>query len=61
MWFNTCLQRGKDRLFRNRAKILGFFAGATVSLYLGALASVIYTGTPIDLGPPVPTQVYSNF
>lgn len=51
----------RDGLYRRRGKIGGFVAGVFGTLLLGALASVIATGHPIDLDPPAPPQVYSNF
>ena len=51
----------RDRMYRNRGKIAGFFAGAAGALAMGMFASVWATGHPIDLGPPPPVQVYTNF
>ncbi|MEM7751905.1 MAG: hypothetical protein AAF230_00735 [Pseudomonadota bacterium] len=50
-----------EGVYQRRGKIGGFFTGVFGTLILGALASVIFTGTPIDLDDPVPPQVYSNF
>jgi len=49
------------RLYRNRGKIAGLFAGVAGTLVMGVFASVLATGHPIDLGSPPPVQVYSNF
>lgn len=50
-----------DSFYRRRGKIGGFLAGMLGTLLLGAVASVIITGHPIDRDPPVPEQVYTNF
>ncbi len=55
------VERAKQRLQRNRAKIAGFAAGVAGTLAMGVFASVLATGHPVDLGPPPPVQVYSNF
>lgn len=61
MWVSDRLQSMANRIYRGRIKLAGFLAGAVASLYLGALASVVITGTPIDLDEPRPAQVYTNF
>lgn len=48
-------------LYRRRGKIAGLAFGIFGMLAMGAFASVLATGHPIDLGPPEPVQVYSNF
>ena len=48
-------------LHRSRGKIAGFVVGVFGTLAIGAFASVLATGHPIDLGAPEPVQVYSNF
>lgn len=48
-------------IYRRRGKIAGFLAGVVGTLAMGVFASVLATGHPIDLGPPPPVQVYSNF
>ena len=61
MGFITRRLPSSDDLYERRGKIGGFLAGAVGTLMLGALASVIYTGHPIDLDAPVPPQIYTNF
>lgn len=51
----------QDTLHKNRGKIAGLLAGVFGTLAMGAFASVVATGNPIDLGPPPPVQVYTNF
>lgn len=51
----------RDGLYRKRGKIAGFATGVAGMLFMGAFATVVATGHPIDLGPPPPVQVYSNF
>lgn len=51
----------REGLYRRRAKISGFLFGVLVMLAMGVFASVLATGHPIDLGPPKPVQVYTNF
>lgn len=51
----------KETLYKRRGKVAGLFAGVFGAFAMGALASVIATGHPIDLGPPPPVQVYTNF
>ncbi|MEM9427524.1 MAG: hypothetical protein AAGA06_12575 [Pseudomonadota bacterium] len=48
-------------LYQRRGKIAGLLTGVFGTLALGAFASVLATGHPIDLGPPPPVQVYTNF
>ncbi|MEO0945923.1 MAG: hypothetical protein AAFY06_13985 [Pseudomonadota bacterium] len=50
-----------ERVYKNRGKIAGLFAGILGTLAMGAFASVVATGHPIDMGAPPPVQVYSNF
>jgi hypothetical protein len=50
-----------ESLYQRRGKIGGFLAGVFGMLILGALASVIVTGHPIDVDAPVPPQIYTNF
>ncbi len=51
----------REGIYRNRGKIAGLFTGVAGTLVLGVFASVLATGHPVDLGPPPPVQVYSNF
>ena len=48
-------------LYKRRGKIGGLAFGIFGTLAMGAFASVLATGHPIDLGPPTPVQVYTNF
>lgn len=48
-------------LHRNRGKIAGLFVGVFGMAAMGAFASVLATGHPIDLGAPEPVQVYTDF
>ncbi|MEL7151789.1 MAG: hypothetical protein AAGK71_13715 [Pseudomonadota bacterium] len=50
-----------DGLYKRRGKIGGLAFGIFGTLAMGAFASVLATGHPIDLGPPTPVQVYTNF
>lgn len=61
MGFITRRLPTSESIYARRGKIGGFLAGAFGTLILGALASVIVTGTPIDMDAPVPPQVYTNF
>ncbi|MEO0915829.1 MAG: hypothetical protein AAFY31_02440 [Pseudomonadota bacterium] len=61
MGFITRRLPTSEGLYARRGKIGGFLTGMFGTLILGALASVIVTGTPIDMDAPVPPQVYTNF
>ncbi|MEM6386718.1 MAG: hypothetical protein AAF718_10825 [Pseudomonadota bacterium] len=50
-----------EGIYRRRGKIGGLAVGVFGTLVMGAFASVLATGHPIDLGPPAPVQVYTNF
>lgn len=61
MGFITQRLPSGESLYRRRGKIGGFLAGVVGTLMLGALASVIVTGHPIDADAPMPPQIYTNF
>ncbi len=50
-----------DGLYKRRAKIAGFVAGAFGMALLGAFTSVVATGNGFGLDDPTPRQIYTNF